>query len=423
MNALITRNLGKKYEIYRRPMNRLLEWATLGKRRLHEDFWALRGINLEVAKGQTLGIIGLNGAGKSTLLKLLCGVSSPSEGSIEVSGRVTGLLELGAGFHPEFTGRENAIMSCSLLGMSRSEIRKKIDEVAEFAAIGEFFDQPVRTYSSGMYMRLGFAAASSLDPSLLVVDEALAVGDEYFMQKCVKRFDDFRQQGKTIILVTHLMRNVRRLCDRAVLLEQGRLVADGNPDEVADLYLESLARHATIRQPSMGANAQSVEGEARAGGEIRFFDPKILDKDGRERDLFSPGQPVEFKVAYAVDKPIKKGLFGILIYREDGTLLIQHCPDLEQGVEQHWDKLKDLVRLAKQKSPGDCGEVSCRINSLPLLGGTYFITFWICEVSQPLMPVLGYSQKKYFTVMKDRWSLEGQYYCQADWKETPIGPA
>jgi len=423
MNALVTRNLGKKYEIYRRPLNRLLEWATLGKKRLHHDFWALRGINLEVKSGQTLGIIGANGAGKSTLLKLLTGTSFPSEGSIEVNGRVAGLLELGAGFHPEFSGRDNAIMSCSLLGMTRGEINKRIDAIREFAEIGDFFDQPIKTYSSGMYVRLGFSVATCLDPDILVVDEALTVGDEYFVQKCVSKFNEFCQSGKTVIIVTHLMRNVRRLCDRVILLEQGNLVADGNPDEVADLYLDSAARRAKARQPSTGANAQSSEGETKAGGEIRFFDPKILDKDGQQCDSFSPGQPVEFKVLYAVEKPITKGLFGILIYHEDGTLLIQHCPDLEQGVEQRWDKLSDLFRLAKQKSPGDCGELSCRMNSMPLLAGTYFITFWICDVLQPTMPVLGYSQRKYFTVMKDRWELEGQFYCQADWKETPTRPA
>jgi ABC-type polysaccharide/polyol phosphate transport system ATPase subunit len=420
MRALITRNLGKKYEIYRRPLDRLVEFVSFGKKRLHEDFWALRGIDLEVAKGQTLGILGPNGAGKSTLLKLLAGTSFPSEGAIELNGRVTGLLELGAGFHPEFTGRENAIMSCSLLGMTRGEINKRIDEMREFAEIGDFFEQPVKTYSSGMYMRLGFAVASCLDPDILVVDEALSVGDEYFVKKCIERFSEFRANQKTIILVTHLIRNVRLICDRAFLLDHGHLIADGDPDKVSDMYLDLVASLTRRREGLAHPGAETAVDDVAKGGEIRMFDVKMVDRNGQKRDVFHSGEPVEFRASYEVNSAVKRGLFGIHIYRENGTLVLEHCPDIEKLIDPSWDKLKDFIPLRQPKAKGDRGEISCRFASLPFLGGTYYFNLWAVDVADVHIHTLGATPKAYFTVVECRSEVLGQFYVPGQWEDKPL---
>ena len=220
------RNLGKKYHIYKKPHHRLLQ-GIAGGRKLHREFWALWDVDLEVYPGETVGIIGRNGAGKSTLLQLICGTLQPSTGEVLVRGRIAALLELGAGFNPEFTGRENVYLKGSLLGMTRAQIEQRFEEILAFSEIGEYIDQPVKTYSSGMFVRLAFAVSVSSQPDILIVDEALAVGDVYFQRKCHQRIRELQEQGCTLLFVTHSVDALARLCERGVVLDKGAKIYDG----------------------------------------------------------------------------------------------------------------------------------------------------------------------------------------------------
>lgn len=235
--------VSKCHRIYARPVDRLLQGLWRGKRKFHAEFWALRDIDLEVYRGETVGIVGRNGAGKSTLLQLIAGTLSATEGEIAVRGRVAALLELGSGFNPEFTGRENVLMNAQVLGLRRSEVEERFDRIVDFAGLRAFIDQPVRTYSSGMLVRLAFAVAINIDPDILIIDEALAVGDEAFQRKCYARIEEIKQNGATILFVSHSTQSVLELCDRAVLIEGGRRLLTGRPRDVVSRY--SRLVHAT----------------------------------------------------------------------------------------------------------------------------------------------------------------------------------
>lgn len=240
MISLAARNLSKRYAIYAKPSDRLKEMLLRGRRLYHRDFWALRNLSFEVEKGTTLGIIGPNGSGKSTLLQLIAGTLQPSTGSVEVEGRVSALLELGTGFNPEHTGRENVFLSASILGIPRAEMRERFAQIEHFAEIGDFIDQPVKTYSSGMYVRLAFATAIHVDPIILLVDEALAVGDAIFANRCMRRIRELQERGVTIVFVSHDVGAVKMLCNRTLLLNQGELLADGDPNLVVNKYGELI---------------------------------------------------------------------------------------------------------------------------------------------------------------------------------------
>ena len=258
MFQVIVEELGKDYRIYTRPVDRLLE-AILRKPR-HRALSAVQGVSFNLLRGQSLGIIGDNGAGKSTLLKLLVGTVSPTAGRMEMSGRVTALLELGAGFHPEFSGRQNIFMNASLLGLSPEEIGEKEEAIIAFSGLGEFIDRPVKTYSSGMYVRLGFAIATSVDPDILIIDEALAVGDMAFQRKCIDRMNLFREQGKTMIFCSHSMYHVKELCDKTLWLDHGRMKGMGPTIELVARY-EDFSRGKEV--------AAACDGKAVSGGSFR----------------------------------------------------------------------------------------------------------------------------------------------------------
>ena len=234
--AIKVERLSKSYQIYDRPRDRLLQMLFRGHRKYYREFWALRDVSFEVKKGETVGIIGRNGSGKSTLLQLICGTLNPSGGTIQTYGRMAALLELGSGFNPEFTGRENVYMNASVLGLQREEIDARFQQVTSFADIGEFIEQPVRTYSSGMMIRLAFAVAINVDPEILIVDEALSVGDELFQRKCFSRIEAIRASGATILFVSHSGASIVELCDRAVLLDAGENLAIGHPKQIVGRY-------------------------------------------------------------------------------------------------------------------------------------------------------------------------------------------
>lgn len=234
------RSLSKKYPIYRRPSQKILEVLSLRRLQLHQEHWALRGIDLEVDPGTTVGIVGQNGSGKSTLLQIVAGILSQSAGACTVQGTVAALLELGAGFNSEFTGRENVYMNAAIQGLTKRQIDERLDGILDFAEIGPFIDQPVKTYSSGMFLRLAFSAAIHVDPDILLVDEALAVGDLIFQHRCINRIRRLRQEGKTILFVTHDLSAVTKFCDRAVLIDQSRLIMDDLPEPVVRRYQELI---------------------------------------------------------------------------------------------------------------------------------------------------------------------------------------
>lgn len=246
-------NLSKCYHIYEKPRDRLLQMLSRGRRQYFREFWALRGVSFEVRKGETVGILGRNGSGKSTLLQLICGTLNPTSGTIQTYGRIAALLELGAGFNPEFTGRENVALSCALLGMSLDEAGARFDDIAAFADIGDFIEQPVKTYSSGMYVRLAFAVNIVARPDIMIVDEALAVGDMNFQAKCMSAMTRLQQSGATVLFVSHDTSAVKSLCGRAVYLDRGQVRTTGPAGEVAELYMRTMREEMNAEQQGSAA--------------------------------------------------------------------------------------------------------------------------------------------------------------------------
>ena len=289
-------------------------------------FQALKDITFAVPSGHTLGIIGRNGSGKSTLLKLLAGIYRPDHGKLVVHGKVGALLELGAGFHPEFSGRENIFVNGIVLGLSKREIRQQLDDIIRFAELEDFIDEPVKTYSSGMYLRLGFSVAVHADPDILLIDEILAVGDEGFFQKCYDKLAAFRRRGKTIILVSHDLGTVSRWCDTVVWIEDGMVQAQGLPQRVVDLYRQHVAAQEAevavgehLRIAAEVSQAPEVETANRWGSrEVEIVSVKMLHTSGQEQYVYQSGDPVRVVIHYRVHRPVPDTVFGIALMRADG---------------------------------------------------------------------------------------------------------
>ncbi|MCE4540909.1 MULTISPECIES: ABC transporter ATP-binding protein [unclassified Caballeronia] len=259
-SAIEIRDLGKCYNIYERPRDRLLQMLYRRRRQLYRQFWALRDVSFDVPRGETIGIVGRNGSGKSTLLQMIAGTLTPSTGSVQANGRIAALLELGSGFNPEFTGRENVFLNGALLGLSQAEIEERFDSIVEFADIGQFVDQPVKTYSSGMMVRLAFAVQAQTDPEILIVDEALAVGDARFQAKCFDRLKQLKNNGTSILLVSHSSEQIVTHCSHALLLDGGQMLMAGNPRDVVNRYLDLLFG----RKPVEASAPQQVEAAGKA---------------------------------------------------------------------------------------------------------------------------------------------------------------
>lgn len=271
MNVIQVNNLTKVYRLYNSPKDRLREIISLNGKKFHHEFHALNDVSFNVEKGQTVGIIGQNGSGKSTLLKIICGVLQPTGGSVKVNGRIGALLELGAGFNLEFTGRENVYMNGALMGFSRKEMDRRFPDIEAFAEVGEFIDQPVKTYSSGMLVRLAFAAAVNIDPEILIVDEALSVGDALFQAKCFAKFQEFKEKGVTIIFVTHSLDLVTTHCNQALLLDRGTLVEQGRPKAVVDEYNRLITSRGRMTVTSkVGNSDQAISQQISSSKEIEW---------------------------------------------------------------------------------------------------------------------------------------------------------
>jgi ABC-type polysaccharide/polyol phosphate transport system ATPase subunit len=274
------------------------------------DFWALRDVSFEVQRGEALGIIGPNGAGKSTLLKLLAAITCPTVGEIVVSGRLSALIEVGSGFHPELSGRENVFLSGAILGMRRSEIARKFDRIVDFAGVGAFIDTPVKWYSSGMYVRLGFAVAAHLDPDILVIDEVLAVGDAAFQEQCLERIRELRRAGTTAVFISHDLTAMEQLCDRALLMQGGQIVRSGPTSEIIGDYRQRAIAHAAVPAPTVptaGVEVQSVE---------------ALTPAGAAPDFFRTGDPAVIRVRYRAPASLPDVAVETFFYSSDGKVLV-----------------------------------------------------------------------------------------------------
>ena len=302
MGTISVTNLGKAYKQYPTRWSRLAEWVTPGHRPRHSLKWVLQDINFTVNPGEAVGIIGINGAGKSTLLKMITGTTQPTTGSVHITGRVAALLELGMGFHPDFTGRQNAFMAGQLLGYSVEEIARLMPEIEAFAEIGEYIDQPVRVYSSGMQMRLAFSVATAHRPDVLIVNEALSVGDAYFQHKSFDRIREFRKQGTTLLIVSHDKGAIQSICDRAILLNAGKLAMEGEPEAVMDYYNAMLAdnQNQTVKQEvTVNGKTQTISGT----GEVSLVDVALLDVAGQQIEMVAVGQPVSLRVSNDLQCP------------------------------------------------------------------------------------------------------------------------
>jgi len=310
---LAVAGLGKSYRRYARPWHRLCEWAAGGRLVWHETFWALRGVTFRVASGESVGIVGLNGAGKSTLLKILTGTTQPTEGQVQLGGRVAALLELGMGFHPDFSGRQNVMMAGQLMGLPVREIARLMPEIEAFAEIGEYIDQPIRTYSTGMGVRLAFSVATAARPEVLILDETLSVGDAYFQHKCIRRIKEFQEAGTTILFVSHDPTAVKTLCGRALLLDGGRLIQDGPPDLVLDHYNALIAKR-EANQEILQAETASGRMTTRSGTfEARIAAIDLLDGDGRPARAFTVGERARIRARVEFTSAVIAPTVGILI--------------------------------------------------------------------------------------------------------------
>ncbi|MBV7476756.1 ABC transporter ATP-binding protein [Pseudomonas sp. PDM31] len=312
MGLIRVSGLGKAYKQYPNRWSRLVEWMVPFAGTHHHLHWILQGVDFEIKPGEAVGIVGVNGAGKSTLLKMITGTTQPTCGQIQLEGRVAALLELGMGFHPDFTGRQNVFMAGQLLGMQIEEIEALMPEIESFAEIGDAIDQPVRTYSSGMQMRLAFSVATARRPDILIVDEALSVGDAYFQHKSFDRIRNFRKAGTTLLIVSHDRSAIQSICDTAILLENGRMAMHGKPEEVMDYYNAMLAQREgqTVRQEMLAnGQVQTISGTGEAG----ILSVRLLDAQGRSVEVAEVGQPMVLEVQTEVREDIERLILGFMI--------------------------------------------------------------------------------------------------------------
>jgi len=366
-SALYAEDLSKCYRIYRKPIHRL--WDVIFNSRSYQEFWAVRSVYLDIPHGSTVGIIGENGAGKSSLLKLLTGITSPTTGRVEVQGRIASLLELGAGFHPEFTGRENIRLNCAILGMTPEETAERFQRIVDFSELGDFIDRPVKTYSSGMYVRLGFSVAATVDPDILIIDEALSVGDEHFRGKCTNRLNEIREQGKTVVFVSHDMGAIKSMCNWVVLMDQGKILEQGTAEQVADTYLKRAKARGNERLSMV--HRRKSEYPRWGSGEVEVTHFEMLDEHRAPTHMVQTGRPYSIRMAWKAHRVCANPVFGVGLYRTDGTYL--------NGSNHQWrEQPIELQRVV----PGDEGEVEIFVERMPLNHGQYYLTLFLYDHSK-----------------------------------------
>jgi lipopolysaccharide transport system ATP-binding protein len=404
-NAIVIEGLGKKYSIGRQNnsqdgMRHALETALrspiswMKKRREAKqgaDFWALRDVSLTIKRGEVVGIIGRNGAGKSTLLKLLSRITEPTEGRIKIDGRIASLLEVGTGFHPELTGRENIFLNGAILGMSRAEIVRKFDEIVAFSEIEDFLDTPVKRYSSGMYVRLAFAVAAHLDPEILIVDEVLAVGDAAFQRKCLGKMGSFAQSGRTVLFVSHSLDAVRSLCQTGIWLKSGHVEMKAEAEEVIDAYLNSLSQD----------NSFSFSNE-----DYGFTIEKVTLKNeiGEECTVFAPGDDLTVEIRYIARKRIDRPTLAIGVIGTNGPCFTSNM--LLDGHQPAWIEGEGMIQ--------------CTFRSVPLLPQNFSIRLRVHTADAREM-IIPYQDVAYFSVAGDlaEYGYHGDFWRWAS-NSTPV---
>lgn len=348
--AIAVEGVSKRFRLYHERPSSLKERLLRFRRPRAEDFWALREVGFDVPDGRTWGLVGPNGSGKTTLLKIIGGILRPTEGRVTTRGRIAALLELGAGFHPELTGRENVYLNASILGLSKQETDRYFDDIVGFAELEEFIDNQVKYYSSGMFVRLGFAVAVHVDPEILLIDEVLAVGDEAFQKKCLDRVSSMQEEGRTIVFVTHAMQLVHQICDSAVLLDGGRMRASGDVEQVIREFRAVMARKRTGL------------GEEAASREVEIADVDLLDENGRPNSMVAPGQSLSVQIELRANRPVEDPVVVVGIH----------------NARDEWVFTSDTERLGVQLGPLDGKlRVTFDLKAIPLLEGQYFLTIGV----------------------------------------------
>lgn len=399
--AISVKHLTKTYRIFGHPGDRIKQALSLGRVRFHKEFTALQDVSFEIKKGETVGIIGRNGSGKSTLLQLICGILKPTSGSVEVHGRISALLELGAGFNPEFTGRENVYFQGAVMGIPKEEMARRFDEIAAFADIGEFIDQQVRIYSSGMFIRLAFAVAVNVNPDILIVDEALAVGDMEFQERSMIRMKQLQSNGTTIILVTHAIPAVRNFCQHAIWLDAGELKEGGAADTVCHAYQEHIDQALHPKRPTRQDSSQKSRSHYGSGREksITITDATV------ENQHLAVGDRLNLRFSLHFPKPIQSAIefgLGVQIHNEHGRLVAV------------FNTIRDNIVLA-----GDAEEVCLLLPRTSFMPGHYWVSANVCD-RDVMFAYDEFERCSSFEVMKEfnlkgipRW--EGEVACEHTW--------
>lgn len=371
--AIKADNISKMYKLYDKPIERLKESLGISKKKCYQEHFALHNLNFHITKGETVGIIGSNGSGKSTILKIITGVLNQSEGEIAVDGRISSLLELGAGFNMEYTGIQNIFLNGTMIGFSKKEIENRLDVIIEFADIGEFIYQPVKTYSSGMFVRLAFAVAINIDPEILIIDEALSVGDMFFQAKCYRKFEDFKKIGKTILLVSHDLGSISKYCDRVILLNKGEKLGEGSPKEIIDLYKRVLVNQ--LENPSekttdigdividtLWKNALIINPNTIEYGDKQAYiiDYCLEDEKGMITNNIIKGNKFVIRMKVRIDSQLQEPIYAFTIKDLKGTEIAG---------------TNTLIEKANTGNPqkGSCMEISFT-QTMNLQGGSYLLS-------------------------------------------------
>lgn len=357
------RDVKKMFRVYRDRGNTLRDRFLTAGRGKYQKHWVLNGISFQVSRGEAVGLIGENGCGKSTTLKMLTKILYPDEGTIETKGRVSSLIELGAGFHPDLSGRENIYTNASIFGLSRKEINERLEEIIAFSELEEFIDDPVRTYSSGMYMRLAFAVAINVDADILLIDEILAVGDAAFQAKCFRKLQEIKAKGTTIVIVSHAMAQIEQICERSIWIDEGLIRMEGAPRDVHPHYMEWMSRKDQPEEEEpeeKPTQEKDTEGNLLrwGSGEARMTKVKVLGADGKEKTKFTPWEPFTVHIDYTAEKELDDAVIGLALYRSDGVLIY--------GTNTLIDTSRP-VTLKKE------GSIDLKIDGLQAANGEYMI--------------------------------------------------
>ncbi|MCO6433209.1 ABC transporter ATP-binding protein [Nitrosomonas nitrosa] len=375
-SAIRIQNLGKCYQLYAQPKDRLKQFLWRGKRQFYQELWALREINLQVMPGEVIGIVGRNGSGKSTLLQLICGTLTPTCGEIQVKGRLAALLELGAGFNPEFTGRENIWLNAAIMGLSQAEIAERIEQIIDFSEIRDFIDQPVKTYSSGMYVRLAFSVAVSVDPDILIIDEALSVGDGSFARKSFNRIMQLKDNGRTILFCSHSLFQIESLCTRVLWINQGRLMAEGDAKDVVSAYQTFLDKSVLTATEPVAAEDEAIEsvsinspvatGYVPGHARLDKVDVLVDGETSSDAVVKSSCSTVSVTVSFASDPAVPCPTVAITLHAMDGRMLTSAAT---------WEDHVVLKRTGE-----GTGQTTVIFDQLPLLKGEYLVSVYLlCE--------------------------------------------